>query len=252
MSENWYYSENGQQRGPVGLEEMRGLTLSGRIRPGDLVWNATMPNWVAAQSIGQLWAAPAGGAPARAPRKQAPGAVAAAGVARKQAPGAVATAGVAKNQASGPLLVDYSTPSMGGEVSPKSMQMLRQTRGWVLFLAILMAVVGAIMAVIGVLLLVGAGSRTFGFGRGEIVSLRIAGVTYLLMSLLVMLVPATYLSRYAAGIRKLAHMGRLTDLEDALEAQKTFWRYTGIISLVALCVYALVILVAVVAALAGA
>ena len=53
MSE-WYYSEAGQQRGPVGLEELTGKLLSGEVRGGDLVWKEGMPGWVSASQVPEL------------------------------------------------------------------------------------------------------------------------------------------------------------------------------------------------------
>lgn len=50
--EQWYYAKAGQQHGPVGIEELRGLIASGAINPAsDLVWNAGMKDWLPAAQI---------------------------------------------------------------------------------------------------------------------------------------------------------------------------------------------------------
>jgi len=55
----WYYAKNGQQIGPVGLEEIRGLVSSGGLDPAkDLVWTPSMADWLPAGQVPEL----AGGA----------------------------------------------------------------------------------------------------------------------------------------------------------------------------------------------
>jgi DNA-directed RNA polymerase subunit RPC12/RpoP len=45
----WYHSKNGQQQGPVSVEQLRAL-----IAPADLVWKQGMAGWVAAGTIPNL------------------------------------------------------------------------------------------------------------------------------------------------------------------------------------------------------
>ncbi len=65
--EQWYYAKDGQQQGPIGLEELRGMIASGMLNPtSDLVWNANMTDWLPAAQIPVLTGAapaPATGAP---------------------------------------------------------------------------------------------------------------------------------------------------------------------------------------------
>jgi hypothetical protein len=42
---NWYYAENGQQRGPVSEAELSALFQAGQITNSTLVWNQTLANW---------------------------------------------------------------------------------------------------------------------------------------------------------------------------------------------------------------
>ncbi len=53
----WYYAENGKQQGPVEFEQLQGLAQNGRLKPDDLVWNASMGNqWAKARSVADLFA----------------------------------------------------------------------------------------------------------------------------------------------------------------------------------------------------
>jgi hypothetical protein len=61
--------------------------------------------------------------------------------------------------------------------------------------------------------------------------LKLAGLIYI--------VPATYLWRYARGIRRLQQTERLTALEDALASQKSFWKFLGIWTTIMVAVFSL-------------
>jgi hypothetical protein len=61
----WYYSNNGQQAGPVSQDQLAELFRNGTVKPFDLVWNETMTEWTA---IGKVEAfASVASAPAAAP-----------------------------------------------------------------------------------------------------------------------------------------------------------------------------------------
>ena len=42
---NWFYVENGQQRGPVSDADLANLTRTGVIQPDTLVWREGMADW---------------------------------------------------------------------------------------------------------------------------------------------------------------------------------------------------------------
>lgn len=45
----WYFSENNERQGPVGLEEMQELVMQGRVTRGTLVWQKGMAEWKVAE-----------------------------------------------------------------------------------------------------------------------------------------------------------------------------------------------------------
>src|SRR5947209_3491605 len=49
MAAEWYYAEQGQQRGPLSFEELQALAAAGRLRPNDLVWHAGLTEWILAR-----------------------------------------------------------------------------------------------------------------------------------------------------------------------------------------------------------
>jgi hypothetical protein len=65
-----------------------------------------------------------------------------------------------------------------------------------------------------------------------------AAFAYLLMGL-IQFPPVLFLHRYASRIARLAASGAPDDLEDALRAQKSFWKYVGILTVVVMILYAI-------------
>ena len=54
MSDNWYYTNGGQQQGPVPLEHLKSWLTSGQLQASELVWREGMPNWIAASQVPEL------------------------------------------------------------------------------------------------------------------------------------------------------------------------------------------------------
>jgi len=63
MAGLWYYSDKREQKGPVSLEELRGLAQSGTIRPTDLVWQEGTKDWLRASLVDGLFDVSSGAAP---------------------------------------------------------------------------------------------------------------------------------------------------------------------------------------------
>ncbi len=69
MSQEWYYSVDGSQQGPVSPGELKKLTDASKISQADLVWKEGMAEWVPAKTIKGLFATgsatPTGGTAAK-------------------------------------------------------------------------------------------------------------------------------------------------------------------------------------------
>jgi len=152
---------------------------------------------------------------------------------------------------SGPMDVNpYQSPTSGlfsgqqpayfGEqpeagITPKIIEMLRQTQPWVRFLSVL-AFIGFGLLLLGVLIgLLGSVAS----GRVETA---MVFVVYAILGALY-LGPAVFLGRYASNIARLRMTLRIEDLENALEAQKSFWRFIGIVTVMMLILYVCLIFV---------
>jgi hypothetical protein len=75
VADEWYYTRQGQQQGPVGAAQLKQLAASGQLLPTDLVWKEGLANWVPASSARGLFppaAAPASGRARPAPAGPVP------------------------------------------------------------------------------------------------------------------------------------------------------------------------------------
>jgi len=57
MADQWHFSINGKQAGPISSSELKQLASSGRLSRNDLVWKDGLPNWVAAEKLKGLFPA---------------------------------------------------------------------------------------------------------------------------------------------------------------------------------------------------
>lgn len=55
MPDNWYWSRNGQQFGPVSFAELKKLAASRQLQPSDMVWTEGMVGWTPATQMQDLW-----------------------------------------------------------------------------------------------------------------------------------------------------------------------------------------------------
>jgi hypothetical protein len=134
-------------------------------------------------------------------------------------------------------MLGYVAPATGGTmVTPRAVEMLRQTVPWVRIMAILMFI-GS-----GLMLLAGAAMFPVGLAvRGGGGPPAFLGCIYIPFALLY-IVPALFLWRYAAHAKAFAITRHEQSLEEALQAQKSFWKFVAITALVVIGLYILVIL----------
>jgi hypothetical protein len=122
---------------------------------------------------------------------------------------------------------------------------LRSTRPWVIFLAILGFIGCGFMVLGGLMMMVimgVAGGKEAGAIGG------IIGVVYLAFGALYF-VPAFLLMKFGSSIGKFLQTGSTDHADTALEAQKSFWKFIGIMTIIAM---ALGILFAIIGAVLGA
>ena len=55
MSQQWYYSKNGQRQGPVAAEQLKTLAATGQLQATDLIWKEGMGQWTEAKKVKGLF-----------------------------------------------------------------------------------------------------------------------------------------------------------------------------------------------------
>jgi len=128
------------------------------------------------------------------------------------------------------------------QVTTRTIELLNQPRPWVRLLGILLWI-GVALIALGVV-----GGLVAGLSRGMPQFLLLAAA-YGLVAILYAVV-ASKLMRYGRQIELLSLTEEVYELEAALDAQRSFWKLIGIITLVALIGY-LVAMVAMVVGMIG-
>lgn len=127
-------------------------------------------------------------------------------------------------------------PAAGGSVNATILELMKQTKPWVRLISVLLFVsAGFGVLAIGVVLL---GGMMGGLGNVADTPTMLMFV-FQMLSMLLYLIPAYYLFKYASAIGTLLQGGGESDLEAALGYQKSFWRFSGILTLICLVLGAL-------------
>jgi hypothetical protein len=126
-------------------------------------------------------------------------------------------------------------PAAPGAVSDIAVDLLRQTRPWVMFLSIL-SFVGCTFMLLAGLGMMAVGLMASGAERGI---QALIGAIYLPMAALYVY-PGIKMWTYGSAIGRLLRSRATVDLEDALRQQKSFWKFGGIAAIVVIGLYVVV------------
>jgi hypothetical protein len=203
---------------------LKGLAEAGEIGPDDLVWNSSLTEWVPAQKVkGLVFATTSMDALTAAP-----------------------PAAIAPQASTTTLAYESRGPSEGVQMTLRAVDLLSRTRTWVLIVALAMFFEALLLVVRGFGMLVIGTSPS---GRGNTVI-----ITYSLTTVAIGVflgVPTIYLMRYYAHIGNLKRLRRPADLENALNAQRAYWKFLAIATLVLVGLVVVAIVIAVLGGVAG-
>ncbi|CAG0973414.1 hypothetical protein BURK2_01430 [Burkholderiales bacterium] len=131
-----------------------------------------------------------------------------------------------------------------GTVSAAAVKALEGTQGWVRLVGVLLFIAAALTTLGAVMMLfVGAlGASALGRAGGGLVAA--IAIPYALFAVLYGFL-GNHLNNYAAAIARLVKSGLSPDLEQALDAQRKFWKLAGIVFLAMLGLAVLGILAAI-------
>ena len=139
-----------------------------------------------------------------------------------------------------------SLAAAGNWATVPVIELLGQTRPWVMFIAILgfilsgLTIIGGLFAAVVLIAMGGAG-----MAEGAVILVYpVLGVVYYF--------PSRFLFRFAQRIRDLRYSHNVADLEAALAAQKSFWKFCGIFLAFVIALYAGIFFVAMIVAVFSA
>lgn len=212
--DEWYMqTDDGESYGPIPKSELDDWVKEGRIDSTCQVLQEGWDQWKWAEEVYPELAEAAGAADTAAETPFA-------GIGSSE--GTIASA----NPYASPTAPTQQPSGEGqdGAITPATRRALAETRPWVLFLSILMFISVGLMLVGALILLVGAVATGMGIAV-------LFALLYLAFAL-VYLVPAYYLFTYAQRIGDFRRQGGVRTLEAAIVAQKSFWKFVGIVTAV--------------------
>jgi len=229
MANQWNYIQDGQSLGPIPEEELKARLAAGSLSWETLVWCDDLTAWTPARLVQALASAQRELQPPRIELDESAGRIPPA----KPFPPPQAAR-------------QYVPPgaTFQAAVPSEVVETLRQTKPWARLLAVLGFIGIGFMVLASLAMLAFESSMRIGLPRGFGVGMM---VVYLFMAG-IQLPAALFLNRYASRIGDLLGSQAPSDLQEALVAQKSFWRYIGILTLIVMCIYILIIVFAVVGA----
>ena len=205
--QSYHVNSGGRSLGQLPESDIRALLSRGELSPGDLCWAEGMAEWKPLASVlpGLAVAAPA-------------------------------------NPYAAPTAMAFDAAE--GEVAASTVDLMRRTRPWTMFFAILLAIGSGFMVLGGLAMLAmggiaGASTKGGAAPAGFMVGM---AVLYILFALLYIM-PMLALFRYSSAVTTLVQSRAVSALNAALEHQRKFWKLTGVMTIVFIAIYIVAIIV---------
>jgi hypothetical protein len=144
-------------------------------------------------------------------------------------------------------LIAPAQESVGFQITPRMSEHLLRTKPWTRLLSIMGFIATAFMVMGGFGIILTSAFLKGEMGGGVGVGM---GVGYLALSLLYF-IPSLLLFRYGTAMANTATAGTAMAMDELLEAQRKFWKFLGVLSLVSLVAMMLVFVGAMFVAMAG-
>jgi hypothetical protein len=125
---------------------------------------------------------------------------------------------------------------------------LRQTQPWVRLVSVIYFVMSTLMiagGIIGGVVLAFVRSRSDAGAAGALAAIPLL-IVYPVIGLF-NLIPAVLLGRFARRAREFVASGQPHQLEDALDAQRSYWKFMGVLMIIGMAIMVVALVVAVVA-----
>lgn len=125
------------------------------------------------------------------------------------------------------------------DIQNQVIDQLARTKGWTMFMAVMMWIFSAIMLIVAIFMIIAMASTT------GILSIVVGGI-YVLMAILYIF-PAIKLTNFSSLITELVNSPSEDNLARALNEHRVFWKYVGIAAIFMIVFYILIIVGSIVA-----
>ncbi|MFC4992001.1 DUF5362 family protein [Rubritalea tangerina] len=144
-----------------------------------------------------------------------------------------------------PYSAPTSNPSLVSKegISEQVIEQLRLTRGWVLFIAGLGYLACCLTSLSGLFMLLGLPGLKENLQLSVPDNLTAMGALYITLGLLY-LFPCIKLHKYSKAIKRLIETESSLDLAAALDQQRSFWKFCGILAILMILLYLSVLIFA--------
>lgn len=131
--------------------------------------------------------------------------------------------------------VDDVAPA-GQGITGEMIEALRGTKGWVLLIGIMTLIGAGFMVLGGIGMLFGSAFMgAAGAGAPQAAVFVGMGALYIVLAILYIF-PGLFLIKYSSAIGRLVNSGQSNDMEDALNQQRKFWKFVGVLFIVGMVV----------------
>ena len=214
-TQEWYYSSNDKQYGPISFSQLVQIASFGQLRANDLVWCDKFTDWQTAKSVEGIFASE----PAAQQEQHSE-------TLTHEAQDVSTSYDAGGNE------------TLGGGIDLNSLTTMRKTRPWIFLLAAILCLIGLLSIGSGFLVsILGAQARDYTMIAQGVMTVFFAGMTFF---------ATFFLIRIGVVIGRCARAPSFANLNSMLKASRSFWIFASLGTIL----YFVLVFVAVIAILA--
>jgi hypothetical protein len=134
--------------------------------------------------------------------------------------------------------INQDEQTFAGVLTQAAIRHLKDTAPWTRFFSILGFIVCGLMVIASLAMLIGFGA----FGERSMVGTGIAAFFFYLIFAVVIFFPNLYLNKFSRHVSNFCDSTDRDNLEAALEMQKKYWNYMGVLAIIYLSILVLVLI----------
>jgi len=128
-------------------------------------------------------------------------------------------------------------------LTPYILQKMKDTATWMNVIGVILLILTTLIFIAAIFILA-AGIKTRLVGFGGVSS--VVAVIYILFGILFYLIPGILLIAHANKLKNFSHTNNIPVFEDAISKGKTFWTYTGILTLIVTIIFFIAVIISIV------